>query len=68
MIDVEILAEEILNARRYGSFVLKTRKQWTCNRCGLTIEKGGQIEHSYTPDMKSTIELCMGCVLILGKD
>ena len=66
MIDVEIYSDEILAARRYPS-VVKTRKQWTCSRCGLAIEKGGQIEHSYSADMKLTIELCLDCVRILSE-
>ncbi len=67
MNDARIFDEELLLNRRYGSFVFKTRRTWTCQRCGLVIEKGGQIEHSYAPDMGFTIELCMPCVLILGE-
>ena len=66
MIDVEIYNEETLRARRYPN-ICKTRKKWMCNRCGLAVEKGGQIEHSYSNNMKLTIELCMDCVRILGE-
>lgn len=66
MKEFAILSDEILIGRRYPS-VTKTRKDWKCTRCGVTVEKGDFIEHSYSADGKICIELCLPCVKALNK-
>ncbi len=59
-------SDEVLRRRRY-SHSNKTRKEWICVRCGKTVEKGGFIEHSWTPDKTETVELCLSCVALVDE-
>lgn len=59
--------EDVLLKRRYPSIVT-ARKEWFCDRCSRRIEKGAPVEHSYTPDLSVSIELCEPCASILGDD
>lgn len=59
-------SDEVFKTRRYPH-VTKTRKNWHCRRCGILVEKGGRIEHSYSADGKTCLELCLPCVYDLRK-